>query len=59
VTNPEPPLPGNPLRTLPTCLISPHLGGIDEKSMADMADLAAWCIVEHLAGRTPGHCVVS
>lgn len=59
VTNPEPPLPGNPLRTLPNCLISPHLGGIDEKSMADMADLAAWCIVEHLAGRTPAHCVVS
>ena len=58
VTNPEPPLPGNALRKMPNCLISPHLGGIDEKSMADMADLAAWCIVEHLAGRTPGHCVV-
>lgn len=59
VTNPEPPLADNPLRRMENVLISPHLGGIDEKSMADMADLAAWCIVEYVAGRVPKHCVVS
>jgi len=40
-------------------IISPHLGGIDSKSMADMADMASWCVVEQLAGRKPEGCVVS
>lgn len=58
VTNPEPPQPDNPLRRLPNVLISPHLAGIDTKSMADMADLAAWCVAEMKAGRLPQHCLV-
>jgi len=58
VSDPEPPLPLSELRTLPNVVISPHLGGIDSKSMADMADLAAWCVVEKLSGRDPAHCIV-
>ena len=59
VTNPEPPLAENPLRRFENVIISPHLGGIDSKSMADMADMASWCVVEQLAGRNPEGCVVS
>src|SRR5262249_42590438 len=40
----EPPEPGNPLLSLPNLVISPHLGGIDTRGMADMAVLAASCI---------------
>lgn len=58
VTDPEPPLPDSPLRTMKNVVLSPHLGGIDTKSMADMAEMAAWCIVEQLAGREPVSCVV-
>ena len=59
VTNPEPPLAENPLRRFENVIISPHLGGIDSKSMAAMADMASWCVVEQLAGRNPEGCVVS
>ena len=38
VLNSEPPEPGNPLLQLPNVVFSPHMGGIDVKSMADMAD---------------------
>jgi phosphoglycerate dehydrogenase-like enzyme len=59
VSDPEPPLPDSELRRLPNVVISPHLGGIDSRSMADMADLAAWCIVEKLSGRDPARCIVT
>ncbi|MFM7592537.1 MAG: 2-hydroxyacid dehydrogenase, partial [Isosphaeraceae bacterium] len=59
VSDPEPPLPASELRTLANVVISPHLGGIDSKSMADMADLAARCVVEKLSGREPVNCIVS
>jgi phosphoglycerate dehydrogenase-like enzyme len=59
VLNNEPPEPGNPLLTAPNVVISPHLGGIDSKGLADMATLAAQCIVDLHAGRWPDGCVVN
>jgi phosphoglycerate dehydrogenase-like enzyme len=59
VMDPEPPDPTNPLLTLPNVVFSPHLGGIDTKSMADMAELASSCIVTLRQGRWPAGCVVN
>src|SRR5262249_23173513 len=59
VLNSEPPEPGNPLIKLPNVVISPHMGGIDVKSMADMADLAARCVVSLHEGKWPAGCVVN
>lgn len=59
VLDSEPPEPSNPLLTLPNVVVSPHVGGIDTKSMADMADLAAGCVVALKEGRWPEGCVVN
>lgn len=59
VLNHEPPEPGNPLLGLPNVIISPHLGGIDTKGMADMAEMAAGCIAALKQGRWPTGCVVN
>jgi phosphoglycerate dehydrogenase-like enzyme len=59
VLNNEPPEPDNRLLALSNVVLSPHLGGIDTKSMADMADLAARCIVDLKEGRWPVGCVVN
>jgi phosphoglycerate dehydrogenase-like enzyme len=59
VLNQEPPDPGNPLLTLSNVVLSPHLGGIDTKGMADMADLAAQCIVDVKQGGWPTGCIVN
>ncbi len=59
VSDPEPPQPMSQLRSHPNVIMSPHLGGIDSKSMADMAELAAWCVVEKLSGRNPARCIVT
>ena len=53
VLNAEPPEPGNPLLNLANVVLSPHMGGIDVKSMADMADMAARCIVALHRGEWP------
>jgi D-3-phosphoglycerate dehydrogenase len=59
VLNQEPPEPGNPLLGLPNVLFSPHIGGIDTKGMADMAELAARCVIDLHEGRWPAECVVN
>jgi phosphoglycerate dehydrogenase-like enzyme len=59
VTDPEPPDPRNPLLHLDNVVVSPHIAGIDTRAMADMAEMAAQSIVDHLAGRVRRDCVVN
>lgn len=59
VLNHEPAEPGNPLLSLPNVVLSPHIGGIDRKGMADMATLAARCVIDLHAGRWPAECLVN
>jgi phosphoglycerate dehydrogenase-like enzyme len=59
VLNAEPPEPGNPLLGLPNVVFSPHMGGVDRRSMADMAEMAAGCIVALSQGRWPSGCIVN
>ena len=59
VLNDEPPDSANPLLKLSNVVISPHLGGIDSKAMADMADMAAGCIAALKQGNWPTGCVVN
>jgi D-3-phosphoglycerate dehydrogenase / 2-oxoglutarate reductase len=59
VLNAEPPEPGNPLLKLPNIVFSAHIGGIDIKSMADMAEMAARCIVSLHQGKWPAGCVIN
>jgi phosphoglycerate dehydrogenase-like enzyme len=55
----EPPDKSNPLLKLSNVVVSPHIGGIDTKSMADMADLASSCIAALRVGQWPEGCVVN
>ena len=55
----EPPPADNPLWALPNVVLTPHLAGVDTRSMADMAEMAAQTVVDLHQGRWPGHCVVN
>jgi D-3-phosphoglycerate dehydrogenase len=59
VLNDEPPDPSNPLFRLPNVVFSPHIAGVDTKSMADMAEKAAECVVALYRGEWPADCVVN
>ena len=55
----EPPPTEHPLWSIPNLLLTPHMAGIDERAMSDMAELAARCLVELHQGRWPTACVVN
>ncbi len=57
--DPESPDPASPLLQNPAVVVSPHLGGIDTKSIADMGELAALCVVDSAADRWPSQCALN
>lgn len=59
VLNHEPPEPGNPLIGRANVILSPHIGGTDIQSMADMADMAARTIVQLSRNEWPEGAVVN
>lgn len=59
VLNHEPPEPGNPLLGRSDVILSPHIGGTDIQSMADMADMAARTIVQLQKNEWPEGAVVN
>jgi phosphoglycerate dehydrogenase-like enzyme len=55
----EPPDPANPLFQLNNVVLSPHLAGTDETSLAGMALEAAECIVQLRQGQWPAGAVIN
>ena len=54
------PLPlDSPLLRLENLLVAPHTGGLDDRSLEAMSQMAAECVVELHAGRWPAGCVVN
>jgi glyoxylate reductase len=50
VTDPEPPLPGNPLRSLPNIIIAPHIASATVETRNRMADICAKNLLAGLRG---------
>lgn len=50
VTEPEPPAADHPFRRHPRILLTPHVGGVTERSLTQMAVAAAECVVARLTG---------
>jgi phosphoglycerate dehydrogenase-like enzyme len=59
VLSSEPPPKDHPLLKIPSAVMSPHIAGIDRKSMFDMAEMAARTVVEMARGEWPDECVVN
>ncbi len=54
------PLPtDSPLLEMDNVLLLPHVAGLDQESVRDMANLAAQCVIDLYEGRWPEHCVVN
>jgi len=51
VTSPEPPPEDHPLRRHPKVVLTPHMAGVTEGAMAQMAIDAAECVVAKLTGQ--------
>lgn len=56
VTDPEPPLPGDPLLDVPGLLLVPHLGSATHATREAMADIAVDNLLAALAGEPMPHC---
>lgn len=57
VTDPEPPLAGNPLLALPNCIALPHIASATVGTRNAMAEIAADNLLLGLAGAPLRHCV--
>jgi phosphoglycerate dehydrogenase-like enzyme len=57
VTDPEPLPPGNPLFTLPNCLIVPHIGSATHFTRKKMAEMACENLLAGLVGIKLPYCV--
>jgi glyoxylate reductase len=55
VTDPEPPLPDNPLLRLPNCVIAPHIASATVATRNAMAEIAADNLLLGLAGKPLRH----
>ncbi len=57
VTNPEPMQPGNPLLSMPSVAVLPHIGSATVQARNEMARLAATNIIAGLHGKPLPHCI--
>jgi len=55
----EPLPPDSPILQLPNVVVSPHVAGWDQESIAAMAEISAQCVVSLYQGRWPEGCVVN